>query len=145
MAIVDFKKIVDDYGSWSQADLAAFDLGNAYLSNKNYAEAKTAFEKYLSRNTGDKYFTTSAIAGVAACLAGTGDVAGAAKKYQEAAEKYSDFKMAGEYYLSAMQNYTKSGNMEAARQMYAKILKDYENTSYYNESQRLAGEFNLKP
>jgi len=144
LAIVDFKKIIDDYGSSGQADMAAFNLANAYLSNKNYSEAKAAFESYLKRNAGDKYFITSAIAGIGACLTGSGDLAGAADKYREAAEKYPDFKMAGEYYLKAMQTYAKAGNFDQAHKMYSKIAKDFEGTSYYSDGQRLAGEYNIQ-
>jgi TolA-binding protein len=144
LAIVDFKKIIDDYGSSSQADMAAFNLANAYLANKNYTEARAAFESYLKRSVSDKYFITSAIAGVGACLAGSGDLAAAAEKYREAAEKFPDFKMAGDYYVKAMQNYAKAGNLEMARKMFAQINKEYTGTSFYIEGQRLAGEYNIQ-
>jgi TolA-binding protein len=144
LAIVDFKKIVDDFGSSEQADIAAFNLGNAYLANKDYMNAKTAFEDFLKRGSDDKFFVTSAISGIGDCLAGTGDLTGAAVKYREAAEKYPDFKPAANYYVKAMLSYLKAGNIESARVVYAKIAKDFEGTPAYIESQRLAGEYNIQ-
>lgn len=144
LAIVDFKKIVDEFGSTTQAEVAAFNLGNAYLGNKNYTEAKAAYEAFLNRNPQDKFFVTSALAGIAACQVGSGDLAGAADKYREAAEKYPDFEYAGEYFLKAMQCYAKVGNLESARVIYAKMSKDFIGTPYLAEGQRLAGEYNIQ-
>jgi TolA-binding protein len=144
LAIVDLKTVIDEYGSSSQAEQASFNLANAYFGVKNYPEAKTAFEDYLSKYGSDIYFETSAMAGIAASMAGNGDIKDAADKYREIAEKYPDFKLAGEFYLKAMLHYIKSDNLESAKVMYAKISKDFENTRYYQEGTRLAGEYKIK-
>jgi TolA-binding protein len=143
LAIVDFKTIVDQYGSAPVSRQALFNLGNAYFTAKNYTEAITAFETYISKYKGDKFFITSAMAGIAASLAGNGDFAGAADKYREAAEKYPDFKLAGDYYLKAMTYYIRSGNVESARVIYARLGKDFEDTPYYAQGQLLARENNI--
>jgi TolA-binding protein len=140
LAIVDFKAVVDEYGSTDMAGSAAFNLANAYFGAKNYPEAKTAFEAYLSNYADDPYFTTSAMAGVAECLAASGDLVGAADKYRETAEKYPSFKLAGEFYLKAMECYVKAGNLESAKVVFAKINSDFQDTRYYLEGARLAAE-----
>ncbi len=143
-AIVDFKSIVDEYGSTSQAEAALFELGNAYYKARNFTEAKAAYEQFIRKYDQDTYFTASALAGIAACLAGSGDLGGAADKYREAAEKYPTFELAGDYYTHAMYYYLKSGNRESARVIYAKITKDFPGSRYITESQRIAGEHNLQ-
>jgi outer membrane protein assembly factor BamD (BamD/ComL family) len=143
LAIVDYKSIVDDYSSTDHAQKALFELGNAYFAAKNFEPARTTYQEYLDKYQDDKYFTISAMAGIAACLAGGGDPAGAADKYREAAEAFPDFDLAGEYYLKAMQFYIKSGNLGSAKVMYATIIKDFEGTRFYTESQRIAGEHNI--
>lgn len=144
LAIVDFKTIMDDYGSTNYGPMAAFNLGNAYFSSKNFTEAQTAFENYLKHYKGDKYFVTSAMAGIASSLAGTGDYKGAADKYRETAEKYPDFNLAGEYYLKALENYVKADEMESAKVILAKLTNDYKSTQYYLDGARLAAEHGLR-
>ncbi len=143
VAIIDFQSILDNYGSTSSAPAARFNLGNAYFGVKNYTEAITAFETYLRKYGDDKVFASSALAGIGASLAGNGDLRGAADKYREAAEKFPDFPLAGEYYLMAMKYYIKAGETESARVIFARLAKDYENTTYFVESQRIAGENNI--
>jgi len=144
LAIVDFKTIMDDYGSTSYGPMAAFNLGNAYFSAKNYTEAKSAFEAYLDKYKGDKYFVTSAIAGIAASLAGSGEFKQAADEYRRAAEKYPDFGLAPEYYLHALDNYVKADEMESAKVVLAKLTNDYKNTQYFMRGARLAAEHGLR-
>jgi len=144
LAIVDFKSIVDDYGSTSHAKMAAFNLANAYFAARNYPEAKTAFENYLDKYSDSEYFMTSAMAGIADCLAGTEDFKAAADKYREIAEKYPDFKLTGEYYLKALQNYIKANEMESAKVTLAKITNDFKDTQYFMDGTRLAAEHGLR-
>jgi len=144
LAIVDFKTVMDQYGSSSLAEPAAFNLGNAHFGASNFAEAKTAFEDYLKRYAGNKYFVTSAMAGVAASLAGLGETKAAADKFRETAEKYPDFKLAGEYYLKALEYYIKANEMESAKVILAKLTKDFPETRYYMEGARLAAEHGLR-
>lgn len=144
LAVVDFKTIIDDYGSTDYGRMAAFNLGNAYFAAKNFTEAKTAFENYLKDYKDDKYFVTSAIAGIAASLAGLGQYKDAADEYREAAEKYPDFNLSGEYYLDALENYVKANEMESAKVILAKLTNDYKNTQYYMTGTRLAAEHGLR-
>jgi outer membrane protein assembly factor BamD (BamD/ComL family) len=144
LSIVDFKTVIDQYGSTSQAKMAAFNLGNAYFAAKNFTEAKAAFEIYLKKHADNKFFVTSAMEGIAASLAGMGEYKAAADKYRETAEKYPDFRLAGEYYLRALENYIKADEMESARVMLAKITNDFENTQYYSQGARLAAEHGLR-
>lgn len=143
LAIVDFKTVVDQYGSTSQGEMALFNLGNAYLESKNFTDARAAFERYLGKYSDDKYFTASAMAGVAASMAGSGDVAGAAGKYREAAEKFPDFKLAGEYYYQAVYYYIQSGNLESAKVVLAKLNKEFPGSRADREALLLATEHNI--
>lgn len=143
IAIVDFKTIVDDFSSTVYAKQALFNLANSYFYAKNYTEARAAFEQYLEKYDDDKYFTVSAIAGVAATLVGTGDLIAAADKYREAAEKYPDFSINGEYLVQAMKYYIEGGQPESAKVIFAKLSKDFEGSRHYRDGQRLAGEHHL--
>lgn len=145
LAIVDFKAVLDDYGSSDLAPQAAFNLANSYFNARNFTEAQTSYELYLKKYADDDpYFNTSAIAGIAASLAGLGDLKGAADKFREAAEKYPDFKLAGNYYLQAMEYYIKAKEMESAKVVFAKITKEYEDTPYFMDGTRLAAEYKIK-
>lgn len=144
LAIVDFKNIVDDFSSTVYARQALFNLGNSYFYSKNYTEARAVFEDYLEKYNDDKYFTVSAIAGIAATLVGTGDLIAAADKYREAAEKYPDFSVTGEYLVQAMKYYIKGGQPESAKVVYAKLSKQFEGSKYHKDGQRIAGEHNIK-
>jgi TolA-binding protein len=144
LAIVDFKTVIDDYGSTSYGRMAAFNLGNAYFSAKNYTEAKTAFENYLKNYKDDKYFVTSAMSGVAASLAGMGQYQEAADQYRATAEKYPDFNLAGEYYVDALDNYIRAEQMESAKVILAKLTNEYKNTQYYIQGTRMAAEHGLR-
>jgi outer membrane protein assembly factor BamD (BamD/ComL family) len=143
LAVVDFKTVVDQYGSTTQGEMALFNLANAYLESKNFPDAQTTFERYLAKYDDDKYFTASAIAGIAACLAGKGDTAGAAEKYREAAEKYADFQLAGEYYYQALYYYVQSGNLESAKVVLTKLNKEFPGSRADREGLRLATEHNI--
>lgn len=143
LAVVDFKTVVDQYGSTSQGEMALFNLGNAYLQSKNFPDARATFERYLAKYDDDKFFTASAIAGIAACLVGTGDVAGAADKYREAAEKFTDFQLAGEYYYQALYYYVQSGNIESAKVVLTKLNKEFPGTRADRDGLRLASEHNI--
>ncbi|MFH1701381.1 MAG: tetratricopeptide repeat protein [Candidatus Zixiibacteriota bacterium] len=145
LAIVDYKLIIDEYGSSTVAEQATFELGNAYFYNKQYTEAKEAFEAYLSSYEGNnQYFTTSAMAGAAASLAALGDMAGAADMYRAAAEKYPDFDMAGQYLYDAMKHYALAENLESARVIFAKLTNDYKSSRFYRDAVRLAGEYGIE-
>ena len=140
LAIADFKTIVDDYGSAYCAKDALFNLGNAYFAAGNYTEAKASFENYLAEKPEDLYFITSAMAGIAASMAGGNDLKGAADKYREIAETYPDFKLADKYLYQAMHYYVKGGEMESARVVYAKLAKDFADSQQYLDAARLAAE-----
>jgi outer membrane protein assembly factor BamD (BamD/ComL family) len=143
-AIVEFMSVIDDFGSAEIAEQAQFNLGNAYFGKKDFDMAISAFETYVKKYGGDdKYFTTSAIAGIAMSLESKGDPLAAAAKYQEAAERYPDFKLAGEYYLKAMKAYIAGGNLESAKEVYATMAKDLDKTSYYDDAMMVAGENGL--
>jgi outer membrane protein assembly factor BamD (BamD/ComL family) len=145
LAIVDYRLIIDEYGSSAVAEQAAFELGNAQFYANQFNEAKAAFEYYLSEYEGNnKYFTTSAMAGIAASLAGTGDMAGAADMYRAAAEKYPDFDMSGQYYYDAMKHYALAQNLESARVIFAKLTNDYKSSRFYRDALRLAGEYGIE-
>ena len=144
LAIVDYQLILEDYGSTSVAPQAAFELANAYFGDRNFAEAQAAFERYLDEYEGrDKYMTTSAMAGIAECKAGQGDQAAAADMYRAAAEKYPDFGLTPAYYYQAMNYYIKSGNLESARVIYAKLAKDFSDSQSYRTAGRLAAEHGI--
>lgn len=144
LATSTFISVVDDFGSTVSAEKALFNLGNAYFLNNNFDKAIEAFNDYLKKYGGkDKYFTCSAIAGVAASLAGKGEAQQAADKYREAAERFPDFEFAGKYYVKAMEQYVAAGNMESAKVVFAKLEKNYKDASFYDDAVLVAAENNL--
>jgi outer membrane protein assembly factor BamD (BamD/ComL family) len=143
LAIIDFKNVMESYGSTSYAADAAFNLGNAYFEAKNYAEAQDAFQAYLKEYNGGKFHKVSAVAGIAACLESDGKWLEAAEKYKEAAEMFPESRLAGQYYLAAMRNYARGGDMTHAKDMYVIIDEDFSGTQYQTDSKIVAGEFGI--
>ncbi|MEZ5358999.1 MAG: tetratricopeptide repeat protein [Candidatus Zixiibacteriota bacterium] len=144
LAASTFISVIDEFGSSVSAEKAMFNLGNAYFNNNNFDKAIETFQEYLKKYGGkDKYFTTSAMAGIAASLAAKGEPQQAADTYREAAERFENFNLAGRYYIKAIEQYVAADKVESAKVVFAKLKKDYVNTAYYDEALVVAAENNL--
>jgi predicted negative regulator of RcsB-dependent stress response len=85
IAIVDFQKVLDDYGSSGAAKLAAFKLANLYYSTNDFEKAEQAFRAYVDKYVLDDISRLSALEGIAGSLGGQGKFQEAAKQYLEVA------------------------------------------------------------
>lgn len=128
-AINDLKNIVDNY-SGAAAATAQFRLANAYYETREYAEARAQYEVYVNSYHNDKLTTSSAIAGIAACLENSQEFGSAGDKYLEAVEYYPDSPSAPDYYLGAVRCYTLGGDKEKAEKALAELESKFANTTY---------------
>ncbi|MCK5127759.1 MAG: tetratricopeptide repeat protein [candidate division Zixibacteria bacterium] len=149
-AIVDFQMILSEYSSSEYAEQAAFNLANTHFAKKDYPIAQQAFEDYLNKFGDDPFFTTSAISGVAACIASSASTMDAVErynqvgdKYRKAAEEFPEFKPSAKYYVNAMKYYAMAGNIEAAAEVYSILSEQHENTQYFRDASLIAGEYSI--
>lgn len=81
VAVIDFQKVIDDYGSSPAGKLAALKLANLYFQMNDFTNAEQAFRNYADKYAIDDISKQSALEGIAASM-------GAAGKYQEAAKAF---------------------------------------------------------
>jgi tetratricopeptide (TPR) repeat protein len=81
VAVIDFQRVIDDFGGTPAAKLAALKLANLYFTMNDYGNAEKAFRRYATDYAIDEVSRLSALEGIAASL-------GASGKYQEAAKQY---------------------------------------------------------
>jgi predicted negative regulator of RcsB-dependent stress response len=87
IAIIDFQKVLDEFGGTPAAKLAALKLANLYFATNDYEKAEQAFRKYADDYAIDEYSRLSALEGIAASQSASGKYQDAAKMYLEVAQK----------------------------------------------------------
>jgi TolA-binding protein len=135
-AIIELGAIENDYGG-SIAARAQFNLANAHYESRNYDEAIANFQEYIDKYHSDKFTTSSAIAGIAACMENKQDFQDAGDKYTEAIEYYPEGASAPDYYLGAVRCYVLAGDSERASQIHADMKEKYPANEYYRIATRL--------
>ncbi len=142
VAIVDFLEIVDSYGGRTAAR-AQFYLANAYFESRNYDKAITHFQRFIDKRHLDKMTTSSAIAGVAACLEGKREFAAAGEKYKEAVSYYPQSPSAPDYYLGAIRCFVAARDKVQADQLLEEMKKDFSETDFYRTASQLAMQLTI--
>jgi TolA-binding protein len=120
-AIIDFARIADEFGG-GVASRAQFYLANAHYDSRNYEEAITNYQKYLDKYGNDDPLTSSsAIAGVAACMENQQQYLAAGDKYLEAIAFYPKTATAADYYLGSVRCYVLAGDSARAEQALSEL------------------------
>jgi TolA-binding protein len=118
-------EIVENYSGTRAAGDALFFLGNLYIDQRNYEQARENFNKYLSRYGSDPQFASSAIAGLGFVDEQEKQYREAAEKYLEAANKYPKEYNAPQYFLNAGRCFALAGEISRAKETYKMILDTY--------------------
>jgi len=125
-----FKKIVEEYGSTENGEIAKIYLANSYSLLGKYEDAYKIFKDYSGSINMYK----------AASLAGQADYFVANKDYEEAAELYNNASLVSElnalnpeYLLKAGINYLKIGNKAKAKELFNLIKVNYKTSGVANQ------------
>jgi tetratricopeptide (TPR) repeat protein len=128
-----FKKIVDNYGSTEQGEIAKIYLANSYYSLGDYENALEYFTDYSGKS---KLHQSTAYAGMAACYELKDDFSDAANYYVKAADTYKLESQTADFLLNAGINYIKSGQNEDAKNILEKVKKEYKSTTAAREVEK---------
>ncbi|OGU68571.1 MAG: hypothetical protein A2499_09025 [Stygiobacter sp. RIFOXYC12_FULL_38_8] len=131
--ITGLKKIVDEYGSSEEGELAKIMLANAYSITGNSEEAYKLYNDYSGSNY---LLKSSALAGKAGVLETKKEYEDAADLYQEAAKIGKANPSNPEFLLKAGIAYLKAGKKEEANALFETIKKDYVTAVPYMELEK---------
>jgi tetratricopeptide (TPR) repeat protein len=123
-AIIDFQRVVDEYGSSDVADLACFQLAEAHFRQRNFDDSRVAFQRYLDRYGNDPMLVASAWAGLAAIDEQANDFQSAAEKNIRAAKINLDSFEAPEYLRQAVRCAIEANDSALAMQAYTTLKEN---------------------
>ena len=123
VAILGFKKIVDEHNNSANAEQASFLLGRLNYELKNYPEAIRYYGTYLAKYKNYKLNLAASYGGIAASHENQAEFELAAENFQAAFDSYPEGPQNGDYLISAMRNYLVSGDKLRAREN-LDIIKD---------------------
>jgi tetratricopeptide (TPR) repeat protein len=125
IAIIDYRKIIDEHGGSPLAGLACFSLANAYYAQRDFNEAENLYKRYLDEYGDDQLMSISSHWGIAGCLEQKGEFAAASETYRQAAEIDPKSIMAGELLFSAVRTACAAGDSLKAMQAYELITTHF--------------------
>jgi len=131
--IIGLKKIVDEYGSTKNGEIAKIYLANSYFYLGKTDEALKVYKDYGGSN---EIFEASALAGQAGCLEAIDQNEQAADLYKKASAVSDANSLNSEYLLKAGIDYMKIGKKADAKELFEKIRKDYNTTAAFREVDR---------
>jgi len=140
VAILEFSQILEEYGSTDAAGLATFVLGNLNLETRNYSEAISYYQTYLSDFGGNDLDHAAAYAGIAAAQEDQGMYAEAAASFVQAAGASPNGPLVPDYELGAMRNYLANGDAAQAEARLAILEEKHGGTDWVNRGKRLLAE-----
>ena len=136
-AITDLHTVIEKYGGTKSAGPAAFYLATAYFYAKDYATARTTFQRFMEEYSEDPLSLASAQAGIAECDMQNGAFGAAGDNFIKAVSLKPDGMLAPQYLLSAGRAYVKAGQKEKAKQVFQRLLDQYPDSK---EAQRAKGQ-----
>ncbi|MCD6167392.1 tetratricopeptide repeat protein [bacterium] len=136
-AIPILEKVVKNYSGTRNAGLATFYLANCYYYKNNYRNAKKYYQKYFDDYHSMPLLSSSALAGIAACLETQGKFLEAAQYYHKSATKFSKLYNAPEYLFLAALCYSKVGKTNQAKTLLKKLIDNYPDAPNKTDAQLL--------
>ncbi len=115
VALLGFKKIVDEHGNSDNAGQASFLLGKINFELRNYPEAIKFYETYIEKYKNNPLNLAASYGGIAASHENQSEFELAAENYQKAFNGYQDGPQNGDYLVSAMRNYLETGDKLRAK------------------------------
>jgi tetratricopeptide (TPR) repeat protein len=131
--LIGLKKIVDQYGSTENGEIAKIYLANSYGC---LGKTDDAFKYYESYNGSNKILKASALAGEAGYESSKKNYEKAGDLYKKAGHVSDENVLNAEYLLNAGINYIKVGKNAEAKELFDKIKKDYTNSAAMREVER---------
>ena len=122
--VLGLLEIADTYGSTDAGKVASLMAGNCLVNLGRYDEARDRFQ--VSQSSGSAIIEVGSIQGLASCAEGSGDLAGAAELYEQAANKALKTGLEAPCLFRAGLCYERSGNNEKAAELYRIVAKQYE-------------------
>jgi tetratricopeptide (TPR) repeat protein len=123
LAAVDFQSILDNYGGTNAAAFASFYIANAYFELKNYDQAGEYFKLYLDKYRIDEMLTSSAMAGLAHCYRGKGEMQAAGDAFYGAYKKFPDSYVAADCLFYGAESYAAVGDSVNAQALWNILSK----------------------
>ncbi|PKK84567.1 MAG: hypothetical protein CVT49_03045 [candidate division Zixibacteria bacterium HGW-Zixibacteria-1] len=142
-AILELGNIADDY-SGRIGGMAQFYLANGHYESRNYDQAMENYQIYIDKYHIDKLTTSSAIAGIAACLESKQEFLAAGDKYVEAFEYFPESANAPDYYVGAVRNYVAGNDREKMEKILGELDQQFPNSDYSRAATRMAMSLRLK-
>jgi TolA-binding protein len=136
-------KIATDYPGTRAGQRALLQGATALFTFAKYADAQTAFQKFLDAYP-DNFFTPQAELGVAASLDALGKTDLAAGAYQKAAGQTADATVAATAKFSLARIYEAQGKLADAAKIYGEVSRTYPGSSLGSEAGMRAMELNTK-
>jgi tetratricopeptide (TPR) repeat protein len=128
--IVGLKKIVSEYGSTENGEIAKIYLADSYQLLGNVEEAFKYYEDYSGNNN---IFEATALAGEAGYYAYKKDFEKAADLYLKASRVSKENVLNPDYMLKAAVNYINAGNKEEAKDLLETIRKDFPTSTAFRD------------
>jgi tetratricopeptide (TPR) repeat protein len=123
VAVIDFQKVINDYGGTPAAKHAALKLANLYFSINDYQKAEEAFRKYADEFAIDEMSRLSALEGIAASRSASGKYQEAAKQYLEVALKDTASSTYEADLFGAVSNAIKANDQTTAKEAFGYLQK----------------------
>ena len=140
VAILGLTQLIDEFGGTPSARTATYYLAGLYLSQRNFGDAITTYQKYLDEYDDNQLERAAAYGGIAAAYEGQGDFANAADNYIKAIEAYPDGPLEADYRYGAVRNYVQTGDMEAAKAQVDTLKEKSGGTDSAKRAERLYAE-----
>ncbi len=131
--VIGYRKIVDEYGSTKNGEIAKIYLANSLFYLGKFDEALKYYKDYSGSN---EVFEAAALAGQASCLEAKNETENAADLYKKAAFVSETNSQNPEYMLKAGINYLKLGKKAEAKELFEKIRKDFAQSSAFRDVDR---------
>lgn len=128
--LIGLKKIVDEYGSTENGEVAKIYLANCYIF---IGEMDKALEYYLDYSGSNPLFEATALAGAAGCYQTKKEFNKAADLFLEAANISEGNPLNSEYFFNAAINYIEVNENQKAKELLEKIKKEYPNSYYLSQ------------
>jgi len=131
--IPGYRKIVDEYGSTNNGEIAKIYLANSLFYLGKFDEALKYYKDFSGSN---EIFEATALAGQAGCLESKDDNEKAADLYKKAAFVSETNSQNPEYMLKAGIDYLKVGKKAEAKELFEKIRKDFAQSTAFRDVDR---------
>lgn len=133
------KKIVSEYGSTENGEIAKIYLANSYANLGKIDEAFKYYEDYSGKI---ESFKAAALAGQAGYYASKNQFVKAAEYYLNASKVSKENVLNPEYIYLAAVNFFDGGEKEQAKNLFQQIKDDYKTSTVYSQVDRYLNQLN---